>query len=781
MMRHKVFGSSLAALVAAMYPAYGSAQANQRSDTDAAQSGATPGSDAAQNPAADIIVTANKRAQSLQDTPVAVTAVSQERLKSLNLQSVADLGAVTPSLNYIQSPSPQSTQFTIRGVGTFAFNDTLEASVGVVLDGVPQARLIGSLSDTVDVQQIQLLRGPQGTIFGKNATAGVIDIAFTEAQLDETSVRARGFLGSYDERRIEGTVNVPLVSDRVALRVTGWSFRRDGYIDAPLQPSGAIGGFNNRGGRIKAAIRLSDAWRIDLSAEASRNTNDGSIVTTRSYLPTDTIQPNDIRNGVIAGPDNRRSAKDFPESGVITQQRLVAKSVTDLGPVTLTAVGGYGHTHSSNLFDFDYTDSTTIAQPSISHYQTTFDQWTGEVRLANSSPGRFQYTIGAFYYHLKVLSDQQGQNLRFVAPFTSFGQIIRETTRNYAGFADASYDIGALRLLAGGRVSNERSVGRYDRGASTEFPKPAILNGPLSVANTVRYRDFSWRFGAQLRPVEEIMFYATASRAYKGPGFNYTFTLTPAQFALNGGVVEAEVARSYEVGVRSQFFGKQLTLNLTGFHSPYSNFQVTALLPTVPATYTTINANELTAQGIELEFALKPHALPGFSLDGNIVYNDTHYSDFKNAPCYSGQPSSAVPTSQPNICAPIATGSTVLQQNVSGDRTVGAPAWQANVITAYEHSIGDRFRAFGQVRYNYTGRTQFAVGTNPVTSEKAYDLVDLTLGFGSEDRRWTVRGYVKNLFDKSFVSRIALANPGVVQTIPFAAMRTGGVSLDLSF
>lgn len=769
MIKSNLLGASIFALAVATSPAHGSAQTRVAGEADAAPS------------SADIIVTANKRAQSLQDTPVAVTAVSEERMKSLNLQSVTDLGAVTPSLNYIQSPSPQSTQFTIRGVGTFAFNDTLEASVGVVLDGVPQARLIGSLSDAVDVQQIQLLRGPQGTIFGKNATAGVIDIAFNDAKLGETSVRARGFIGSYDERRIEATVNVPIVHDRIALRATGWNFRRDGYIDAPLQPSGKIGGFKNGGARIKAAFGLSDTWRVDLSAEASRNTNDGSIVTTRDYLPTDTIQPNDIRNGVIAGPDNRRSAKDYPEFGVIEQQRLAIKSITELGPVTLTAVGGYGHTHSDNLFDFDYTDSRTIPQPSTSHYKTTFDQWTGEVRLANSSPGRLQYTAGVFYYLLKVLSDQQGQNLRFAAPFTSFGQIIRQTTRNYAAFADASYDIGPVRLLAGGRVSNERSTGSYDRFASTEFPKPVVLNGPLSVASVVRYDDFSWRFGAQLRPTEDIMLYATASRAYKGPGFNYTFTLTPAQFALNRGIVEPEIARSYEIGARTQFFDKQLTLNLTGFYSPYKDFQVTALLPTVPATYTTINANELIAQGVELEFALNPRALPGFSLDGNVVYNDTHYSDFKNAPCYNGQPSSAAPTSAPNICAPIATGSTVRQQNVSGDRTVGAPAWQVNLIAAYEQSIGSRFRAFSQVRYNYNGRTQFAVGTNPVTSEKGYDLVDLTIGFGSDDRRWTVRGYMKNLFDTSFVSRIALANPGIVQTIPYAAMRTGGVSLDVSF
>ena len=728
----------------------------------------------------DIVVTANKRETRLQDAPVAVTAVSAETLKSLNVNSVTELTRIAPGLSFIQAPSPQSSQFTIRGVGTYAFNDGLEQSVGVVVDGIPMARLVGSLGDIVDVGQIQVLRGPQGTIFGKNATAGVIDVSSTDATF-ETSLNARGFLGTHAERRIQATGNIPIIADKLAVRVSGWAFGRDGYIRAPLQPDGNIGDFRARGARLKVAIAPTDTWRIDLTAEHNRMSIDGTIVTNRGYLSTDVIRQFDVALGIVAGPDNRTTAKDFPEGGVTKQDRFVAKSVVDLGGASLTALAGYIDTKNDARYDFDYTDSRTAPQPSLSHYLAEYEQFTTEIRLANESTSKFRYTVGLFYYDLDIDSLQAQQNLRLAAPFTGSDSFIRVKTKNYAAFADLSYDIGKLTLLAGARYSEEKTRGSYDRLASTEFPRPTVLNGVLSVRNPYhKYDNFSWRLGGQYHFSRDVMLYGTVSTAYKGPGLNYTLSLTQAQFNINQGIVNAETVKSYELGLRSQLFDRQLTLNLTGFYSPFKDFQVTALLPTTPPTFTTVNANKLVAQGVELEFAIQPRALEGFSVSGNLVYNDSHYGDFKNAPCFLGQVQSAVPTSQPGICAPIAVGSTVLQQNVSGFRTVGAPKWQANVRAGYERDFGS-LRGFGQVYYTYNGATQFQVSNNPVTIQKAFSLVDLTAGFGAADRSWTITGYVRNLFDKQFVGRISYANPGIGQTIPFQSLRSFGVALDVAF
>jgi iron complex outermembrane receptor protein len=770
--------------------------ADTQSQNGVADAASAP-AEAADNENDVIVVTATKRAQNLQDVPVAVTAVSEARLQSVNVVTVAELPNIAPSLKYNQTTLPGSSQFIIRGVGTYAFNEGLEPSVGVVVDGIPLGRSTGAVADAVDLAQVQVLRGPQGTIFGKNATAGVIALDFRDADLNTTSFTGRAFLGSHREHRLQGTVNVPIVADSVALRASAWRFTRDGYIKAPLQPDGDIGDFHNRGARLKLALKPVDDLRIDLTGEYSKNVADGTTQTPRDYAPADlaTLRPRDLALGIVASPNNRTSGVEAPLFARLRQYRFNGKAVYDLGGASLTAIAGYFNTHLDTRSDTDTVNSTDVynkagVQPGLAHYFGTIKQFTSEVRLASRAGSPLQYTAGLFYYDLDVLRNERLQNSRFVAavtPLTASDGRVNIITRNYAAFADVSYDIGQIRLLAGGRYSIERTKGTYDRDVSQEYRAfgggpLSVLNGPLHVVNPVNeFNDFSWRVGAQYRPLQDLMFYATASRGYKGPGLNYTISLTPAQFAFNGGVIKAEIAHSYEIGVRSQFFDRQLTLNLTGFYSPFKNFQVTAALPTTPPTFTTVNAGELLAKGVELEFAARPQALPGFSIDGSVVYNDTRYKDFTNAPCFSGQAVAPAPTLIPGVCAPIAVGSTANIQNVSGFRAVGAPEWQVNATPRYEHAIGSQFRGFAQVHYQYNSSIQYGVGNNPLTVQKPYHTIDLTAGFGDIDRRWTLSAYARNIENNRFVSRIAFTSPGIGQLVPYQALRTYGVALDIAF
>ncbi|HWT30915.1 MAG TPA: TonB-dependent receptor [Propylenella sp.] len=746
----------------------------------------------------EIIVTASKREQNLQDVPIAVTAIPEAKLKSLNVVSVAELVNIAPSLKFNQTTLPGSSQFIIRGVGTYAFNEGLEPSVGVVVDGIPLGRSTGAISDTVDVAQVQVLRGPQGTIFGKNATAGVIDIRFRDAELDETSFDGRAYVGSYSEHRWQGTVNIPIVPERVAIRASAWRFTRDGYIRAPLQPDGDVGDFNNRGARMKVALKPLDALRIDLTGEISRNDADGTPQTPRGYA-TDaeraTLQPRDLSVGIIAGPNIRTSGVEAELFARLRQYRFTGKAVYDLGGASITAVSGYFNTDLDSRSDPDTTNSLDVynrtnVQPGLAHYFGNINQFTSELRLASEGARRLQYTVGLFYYDLEVLRNERLQNSIFTpGTRTASDGRVNVKTKNYAAFADVTYDIGQIRLLAGGRYSHERTRGTYDRGVSQEYRNVdggplAILNGQLNVVTpTNKFNDFSWRVGAQYRPTDDLMFYATASRGYKGPGLNYTLSLNPETLALNGGVVDAEIAHSYEIGMRSQLFDRQLTLNLTGFYSPFTDFQVTAALPTVPATFTTVNAGELLAKGVELEFFVRPDALPGFTLDGSVVWNDTTYEDFKNAPCLPVgiQARAAAPTDEPGICAPIAVGSTSFIQNVSGFRAVGAPEWQVNLTPRYERDIGASFRGFGQAHFQYNSSVQYGISNNPITIQKGYHTIDLTAGFGDVDRRWTLSAYARNITKERYVTRIAFTQPGIGQLVPFQALRTYGVALDVSF
>lgn len=729
----------------------------------------------------DIVVTAAKREQRLQDTPIAVSAVSEGAMQALNVSNVGELVTFVPSLNFVQGPSTGTTQFTVRGVGTFASNDGLEHSVGVVIDDIPLGRLLGSIVDAVDVARVEVLRGPQGTLFGKSATAGLINVVLNAPKMDETEIKGRIFAGSYDELRLQATLNLPL-AEGLAIRVSGWDFRRDGYIRAPLQPRGDVGGFHTYGGRLKLAAHPVDGWRIELTGEAHRDNYFGSTVTLLGYLPTDTIQPFDTALGIVAGPKNRTTGKEYPEKIFLDQYRAAARSEIDIGNNTLTAIAGYIDTHGVTNLDVDYSDSRTVASPSLQFQNQKVRQFTSELRFAGPSSAPLQYTLGLFYYDLNLDTLQQNQQRRLVAPFTANENDVSVNTKNYAAFADFSLELGKLRLFAGGRLSREVTSGTYERRRSPLSPSNYVINnGPLAVASRVVFHDFSWRGGVQYHATPDIMLYASASRSYKGPGLNFTLSLTQSEFNLNKGVVDAEIAHSYELGARTQFFDRQLTLNATAFFAPFTNFQVTAATPTSPPIFTTLNAGQLNAKGIELEFAFRPRGpLEGFWLDGNLVYNDTRFKDFKNAPCYVGQPIEAAPTGTPGLCAPVTAGSTIRQQNVSGFRTIGSPPWQLNATIGYERPVG-QFRVMGQAHYRYVGKTQFTVGTNPITVQNAYSTVDLSAGFGAEDRNWMLKAYVRNAFDKSFVTRVVLANPGITQTIPYAAIRSYGVSLDFAF
>jgi len=780
MLNKFILASPLAIAMCLSAPAYAqteTAEAQDANPTDTAS--------ATQVPAGEeqvIVVTATKREQNLQDVPVAVTAVSELRLQSLNVVSVAELTNVAPSLNYNQTTLPGSSQFIIRGIGTYAFNEGLEPSVGVVVDGIPLGRSTGAVADAVDLAQVQVLRGPQGTIFGKNATAGVIALDFRNAEFNETSFTGRAFVGSNEEFRVQGTVNVPVVADTVALRVTAWDFRRDGYIRAPMQPDGDVGDFHNQGARLKVALRPMQDLRVDLTGEISRNTADGTPQTQRGYSNIDVIQPFDQALGIVAGPNNLTSGVEAPLSARLRQYRFTGRAVYDLDGASITALAGYFNTRLESRSDTDTVNSTNIPQPGLAHYFGNIEQFTTELRIASEGSGDLQYTAGLFYYDLSVHRNEHIQNSRFVAPFTASDGVVDVNTKNYAAFADLSYDLGPIRLLAGGRYSIERTSGSYVRGPSLEYGAPVTLNGPLNVVNPAhQYEDFSWRVGAQYRPAEDIMFYVTASRGYKGPGLNYTLSLTPAQFAINSGIIEAEIAHSYEVGMRAQFLDRQLTFNLTGFYSPFTNFQVTAALPTNPTTFSTVNAGELLAKGIELEFAARPDFAPGFTIDGSVVYNDTRYEDFENAPCFIGQVPVGAPTSEPGVCAPIVAGGTVRVQNVSGLRAVGAPEWQVNITPRYEREIGSGYRAFGQAHFQYNSEIQYAVGNNPVTIQRPYHTIDLTAGFGAADRSWTLSAYARNIEDNRFVSRIAYTGPGIGQLVPYQALRTFGIALDVRF
>lgn len=773
---------------------------------------AEQGTASAQASSSDIIVTASKRAQNLQDVPVAVTAVGEDKLQSLNVTNTAALATMAPGIVFVPAPNPNNLQFVVRGIGTYSTVDTLEQSVGVAIDGIPLGRIAGAVVDAVDVARVEVLRGPQGTLFGKSATAGLVSVVNNKARLGETEFIGRTYYGENQEFRIQGTANLP-IGDTVAVRLSGWDFRRDGHIKAPLQSDGNIGDFHNWGLRGRLAFEPTPDWRIDATAEYSDNRNDGVQQTTRAYYPNDfvalpgarTVAQINASMGIVPGPRNLTVGSEVPIGGFVKPQFYHLESNWDVGDVTLTSVTGYRKVKSDQISEYDYSASEPGSFTTYLHYKSDTDQFTTELRLANGSSNAFKYTVGLFYYNLDVNESSFEQAVRNVPslppPYHATGRYPVSTmnTKNYAAFADLNYDIGRATLIAGARLSHEKSKGAFNRslprdGAPAEggpdnsifIPGSAVAGyTPLSVSSSVKYDDFSWRLGAQFRATDDVMFYATGSRAYKGPGFNFAADLTPAIFAQTRAIVRPEIAHSYELGMRGQFFDRQVTFNLTGYYATYRDFQITAALPGTGGnglTYTIINAGEIEARGVEAEFAYNPRgALQGFSINGDVTWNDTKYSDFTNAPCYALQPRSPTPDTTPGVCAAPSAGSTASVQSVNGFRTVGNPEWKLNVFASYDRPINDALNVFGQAHYYYQSEVQYGVSENPATLESGYSTVDLTLGVHAADNRWKLSAIGKNIFGERFVSRLVTNNPGLMQVVPYEAFSSWGVALDVRF
>ena len=796
--------------------AAGSAQAAepalQQAADPAGQSGATTADGDVPSDVRDIIVTASKRAQNVQDAPVAVTAVSEEKLQSLNITNTANLAAMAPGIVFVPAPNPNNLQFVVRGIGTYSTVDTLEQSVGVAIDGIPLGRIAGAVVDAVDVARVEVLRGPQGTLFGKSATAGLVSVVNNKARVGETEAIGRVYYGENEELRVQGTVNVP-IGDRAAIRLSAWDFSRDGYINAPKQSDGNIGDFHNWGLRGRFAFEVTPNWRLDATAEYSDNTNDGVQQTTRAYMPNDfvalpgarTIAQINASMGIVPGPRNLTVGSEVPIGGYVKPEFYHLESNWETGDVTLTSITGYRRIKSSQISEYDYSASEPGSFTTYLHYKSDTNQFTTELRLANGSSNAFKYTLGLFYYNLDVENSSFEQTARNVpslpAPFFATGRFPVSTmnTKNYAAFADLNYDVGQFTLIAGARLSHERSEGTFNRslprdGAPAEggsdtsiyIPGSAVAGyTPLSVASSVNYDDFSWRLGAQFKPTDDVMLYATASRAYKGPGFNFAADLTPTVFAQTRSIVRPEIAHSYEIGLRTQFLDRQVTFNLTGYYAPYKDFQITAALPGTGGnglTYTIINAGEIKAKGVEAEFAFNPRgALEGFAINGDLTWNDTEYSDFTNAPCYALQPRSATPDSTPGVCAAPSVGSTASVQSVNGMRTVGNPEWKLNAFARYDRPVTDSLNLFGQAHYYYQSAVQYGVGANPATLSPGYNTVDLTVGIHAADNRWRLSVIGKNVFGERFVSRLVTNNPGLMQVVPYEAFSSWGAALDIKF
>ena len=704
-----------------------------------------------------IVVTAQKREQDILEVPVSVSAFSDATLEAANVSDFADITRVSPSLTINGAANNNESTIALRGIGTFSFSTSVEPSVSVVIDDVAVVQQGQAFSNLSDIARIEVLRGPQGTLFGKNASAGVVNIV-TKGPSDVLSGYAEGVLTDDGEARVNATLSGPL-SETVGFRLNGYYVDRDGYIDN-LETGNSLNGEEGYGVRGKLVAEVGAA-EITLIADHSKRDVLGNGAT-YLQLPAGALFFGTAfdRSGVEIGAGANTVRFDRDPVADNKQTSLIGKVDLDLGFATLTSVSGYQDWKYQFGQDVDGTDLASVFQggPYASK------QFTQELRLTSPSADGFEYMFGLYF------ADAETDRAFTRGPVARANWDSTAKTKSYAAFTQLSYDLGPDTTISGGaRVNHEKIGVRFEE---RNLAVPVTFTG--SDSDTAA----TGKLSLQHFLTPEVMFFASFATGYKGQAYDVSSGFNQRR-ADNP--VSAETSMSYEAGLKGRVLDNRLSFALTGFWTDYDDFQAQSAVVTQTAGIVVElnNVGKLRTKGIEFEGSFE--VADGFDVFGSAAYTDAKIREFEGAQCYTGQTA--------------ATGcvfNATLNRNVqdlSGSRLANSPEFKYTLGASYETPLGDSpISAFANINYNWQDDVTFDLFGNPLTQQDSYGIVNLSVGLKeSENENWKVTAFVNNLFDETYSAGIAdnrnFFGGSVVLTQQLARnySRYGGLRLKVGF
>jgi iron complex outermembrane receptor protein len=727
-----------------------------------------------------VVVTAQRREQRLQDVPLAVSAVSGASLREAGVANATDLGRIAPSVSYGTSANSRGEGLQVRGVGTQIFGDGVEQSVGVVIDGIPMGRNGMGIGEMADVERIEVLRGPQGMLFGKNASAGLINVITAAPKPGETSLLLRGSYATLEDISASATANLSLGED-AALRLVWQSRTREGYVDN-IARNEKLNGLENVAVRARFLADVTEKLRVQLFADTANSNTTCCTWTARAAPVTTPFGALNAAAGIVPSPTNLRNAAGARFFQDMDNWGVGAQVDYDLDWATLTAIAGFRNWYAVDNNDPDILPVNIL---DVNAGDSEVDQTTVEVRLTSPGGRRLEWTLGLFTLDMSntggnVQAGTLGQPL---PPGFTIGADRRSTTVNASDaiFGQIAYTFAErLTLSLGARYTAETLSVEWSQklAAGSQIPIPGRFYGATTGKRDTS--NVSWRFTAQYDVTPDIMVYAGAARGYKGPAYD--------QGLVNSTVVftKSEIPTSIEAGLRSTWLDNRLLLNAALFHTEFKDFQAQVFDQNVfPSRFTTANAGALETQGLELEFRFRP--FEGFSVSGNLALIEATYTDFKDVACYAGQtqlPFGTVRTS-PRQCIRIISATGPFVTEATGNPLTNSPETAGNVVVAYERPLG-AVTGFAQASYAHRGAVSFSAAGDPGARQEAYGLLGARIGVRDPDDRWSLTVFGRNLLDENFVNNVigqpVLGAPGVYSQFPNAeARRIFGVTLEWRF
>lgn len=676
---------------------------------------------------AEIVVTAQKRSERLQDVPISITVVNPELLESTNARNFAELQGVVPGVFFHGNSGGGRTYITLRGATGLALN-TGDEPVAVYVDDIYIARGVTvGMSDLLDLGGIEIVRGPQGTLQGRNATAGAILIRSADPT-DVFSGYVNASIADPLEFRAQGAVSGSL-GNGLAARVAAGYVNDRGWAYNPVTDThiGGAESFQSRlvltyeSGDFDARIVGDYSWTNNQPAIFRYANTDFSPLPTGALIPAGTATP----NAPLLPADRKAIFKDdiiALDPGTDTTVRtggFAAKLQYSFGDVDLVSVTGWRRALVEGTND---SDGLATARMGYNHNDARSSQFSQELRLQSSGNQRFSWILGAYFFDENQFYDDDIYNLRFSLPTNTVTKYRGSLdTTSYAAFADATFRVTEqFHVIGGIRYTHDHK--KLDAIIQPTNLDTNVTTTTIYAPPAETWTDTSYRAKLVYQPSRDLMFFAGYGRGFRAGGYN-PFAVQPSY--------EPEVNKSWEVGAKGSLLDRALNFSFAAFLSDYSNLQLRAGVPTGGAIIT--NAAEARIKGIELELVARPG--PMTRLTGNLAYTDAKFTSF--------------PTARDTLDRPV---------DATGNKLPRTPEWQFFVQAEQDFALGGNLMLTAEANYRWRDRIYFFFTdqTAQPWQDPANGEIGARLTLKPSDERWSFSVFGTNLANARIINTAAV-------------------------
>jgi iron complex outermembrane receptor protein len=777
-MLHKTVIKSTLLLGAAFGAMLGATAASAQNATEVAVTDTGSDSDLG-----DVVVTAERRSENLQRVPVSVAVVGGDSLRDFQSggEDILSLAGRVPGLYAESTTGRIFPRFYIRGLGNIDFYLGASQPVSIIQDDVVLEHVVLKSNPVFDVNQVEVLRGPQGSLFGRNTTAGIIK--FDTIRPSQTfQGRGTASYGSFNTITADAGIGGPIVADKIAFRLSGLYQHRDDWVDNTFVGNSfdgtkggknALGGFDEKDVRLQLLFTPTEALSINVSGHA------------RDYSGTSTIFH---RGALVKGSNNiQREPRDRVALDEADNNPQAYKTyggsvnaALDMGFATLTSITAYETTSGYSRGDTDGGAAANFAGPAFYGESQgnirDLDQWTQEVRLASNGDTAFKWQAGGFYFDQRDITDFYQRRFFLTAPFVANNTNtnnpdnwvrLHDINTSWAVFGQASYRIGdKLTITAGGRYTEDRK--------RTELLKKAMtgtaINFPNGAATTVKLvgKEPSWDVSALYEFSADASAYARVARGFRGP----TIQGRSAVFASPFTTADSETIMSYEAGLKTRPFGN-MRFNVSGFTYRVDDIQLNG--NDLNGNGVLFNADHANAYGVEAELEWRPIRNISISIGGSALHTEIKDKSVYAQVCQLNNVVTCT-VQDPTRSATIFGQPATLAQ-IDGNPLPNAPKWQLDAAVRYDIPLSNDGNLFVSTDWNVQGYTNLVLYKTAEFHADGNLEGGLKVGYTTPDRNYEIAAFARNITNEKNLKGVIENYNAVVFNEP----RVIGVSLSGKF